>query len=243
MLQIDCRTGLLEYDVDHYDFTAYKRFLNAGIEVRMTLSGSDEMAPCCASRESCPMYDKREALAQQLLEIALKFNFTGYTGDWEWPGANRPFYWVGWNATMAHVADVLRPHHVGLGNGIVSQCESYDLCTTGKAHIQDGGSADPCCCPAYRNTPWADVLSDMGAYSIFDMEPSYHKCKVPNPAVDPKIVQFCGWEGGIMNVLHSPLATAYTDRAPQIAPAIWIGDCLLTGRPPKAGHPKSWRDF
>ena len=41
MLQIDCKTGVLEYDVDHYDFTAYKRFLEAGIEVIYVLNNFD----------------------------------------------------------------------------------------------------------------------------------------------------------------------------------------------------------
>ena len=239
MMQIDCKTGLLMYDVDYYNFSAYKPFLSAGKEVRMTLSGSEGMAPCCASKQSCPMYDQKEALAQQLLTIAMKWNFTGYTGDWEWPGSKKPFYWIGWNATMNHIAGVLRPHGIGLGNGVVSQCESYDLCTTGKEHVRDGGSADPCCCPAYRDQPWADVLSDMGMYSIFTMKPAYHKCKLPNPNTDPEIVQYCGWEGGMMNVLHSPLATVYANRAPQLAPAVWIGDCFKNGTTSQGWtHPK-----
>ena len=169
----------------------------------------------------------------------MKWNFTGYTGDWEWPGSKKPFYWIGWNATMNHIAGVLRPHGIGLGNGVVSQCESYDLCTTGKEHVRDGGSADPCCCPAYRDQPWADVLSDMGMYSIFTMKPAYHKCKLPNPNTDPEIVQYCGWEGGMMNVLHSPLATVYANRAPQLAPAVWIGDCFKNGTTSQGWtHPK-----
>ena len=30
MMQIDCKTGLLMYDVDYYNFSAYKPFLSAG---------------------------------------------------------------------------------------------------------------------------------------------------------------------------------------------------------------------
>ena len=39
---------------------------------------------CCQSPTHCPMRDSRERLAQQLLEIALKYGLRGFTGDWEW---------------------------------------------------------------------------------------------------------------------------------------------------------------
>ena len=67
------------------------------------------------------MLENKEELASQLLELALKYNFTSYTGDWEWRNAGA-FHFAGWNATMAHVASVLNAHGVGLGNGIVAAC-------------------------------------------------------------------------------------------------------------------------
>lgn len=239
LLQIDCNTGLLEHNTTEYDFSAYAPFLAAGKTVRVTLQGAaaQDGAPpgCCISAENCPMFENREALAQQILEIALKFNLTGFTGDWEWdssgPDPPKGFYWHGWNATMAHIASVLSPHGVGLGNGIVANCEGPDLCEPG-----GGGISDPCCCPAYRDTPWADVLTDMGSYSILSNTPSWSKCP-PDGATrtDQQVAQYCGWEGGILNVLNSPVATVYADRAPQLSPAIWIGDCFANGTGTKQG--------
>ena len=38
-----------------------------------------------------------------------------------------------------------------------------------------------------------------------------------------------------MNVLNSPVAKVYADRAPQLAPALWIGDCFENGTGTKQG--------
>jgi hypothetical protein len=50
---------------------------------------------------------------------------------------------------------VLRPHGIGLGISINSNCEAGF-----------NSSSDPSCDPAFRNTPWASVLTDMGTYEI-----------------------------------------------------------------------------
>ena len=235
LLQIDCATGLLVRNASDYDFSAYAPFLAAGKTVSVTLQGAAAGGPdgpppgCCNSEEDCKIFDNREALAQQLLEIALRYKLTGYTGDWEWDSSGvhqRSFHWPGWNASMAHIASVLSPHGIGLGNGIVANCNGPDTCTPGL------GASDPCCCPAYRDVPWADVLTDMGSYSILSNEPSWSKCP---PDAGPSVTPYCGWEGGIMNVLNSPVAKVYADRAPQLAPALWIGDCFENGTGTKQG--------
>ena len=234
VLQIDCATGLLQYDTSHYNFSGFAPFLAAGKTVSVALEGwtaaanMGGMAACCKSASNCTMMENKEALAQQLLELALKFKLTSFTGDWEFDGQADGFYWLGWNETMAHIASVLKPHGVGLGNSIESTCHDYDACNN------DEHPADPCCCPAYRNVPWADVLTDMGTYSIGDAEPSWSKNgtsgSCPNdPTNDPNVIQYCGFEGGIMNVLHSPVAKYWPSRAPQLSPGLWIGDCLANG--------------
>ena len=72
---------------------------------------------------------------------------------------------------------------------------------------------------------------DMGSYSISNAKPNWFPLKdcPPDPNNDPSIIQYCGFEGFTMNFLHSPVATVYTDRAPQISPALWIGDCFPNG--------------
>jgi hypothetical protein len=72
--------------------------------------------------------------------------------DWEFGDT---FNWDGYNQTMALVAETLRPHGVGLGISINSRCEAGV-----------GSHSDPSCNPAYRNMPWAAVLTDMGTYEI-----------------------------------------------------------------------------
>ena len=39
----------------------------------------------------------------------------------------------------------------------------------------------------------------------------------------------CGYEGRVLNMLHSPLTTVHTDRWPLYAPAMWIGRCYPNG--------------
>ena len=61
---------------------------------------------------------------------------------------------------------------------------------------------------ADRNTPWAAVLTDMGTYSV-GANSSHGKlsdgtCKT-DPTNDPKVIQYCGNEGYVLNTLHSPI--------------------------------------
>ena len=135
---------------------------------------------------------------------------------------------------MAHIASVLKPHGVGLGNSISSGCFAYDEATKARC-APDGGYADPTCCPASRDVPYMSVLTDMYAYSIGDRTPDWSKngtrgsCGSLMKDEDPVTQQYCGWEGPLMNTLHSPLATVHADRAPQLSPALWLGDCLDNG--------------
>ena len=123
--------------------------------------GVEGMAECCANATHCPMLESKETLAQQLLQVALRFKLSSYTGDWEFNrGDPAEFSWRGWNQTMAHIASVLNPHGVGLGNSISSGCIAFDEVTKTRC-APDGGHADPTCCPASRDVPWADVLTDM----------------------------------------------------------------------------------
>ena len=104
----------------------------------------------------------KDELAQDLLELALRWNFSGYTQDWEWLLTGSGFHWAGYNTSMTHVSAVLRQHDLGLGNSI-----STDLDFVNFAH----GSA-PDCCPSYRNQEWASVLNDMGTCE-------WHKAPLP----------------------------------------------------------------
>ena len=105
--------------------------------------------------------------------MALRFKLSSYTGDWEFNrGDPTAFSWRGWNQTMAHIASVLNPHGVGLGNSISSGCVAFDEATKTRC-APDGGHADPTCCPASRDVPWADVLTDMYACHIGDAAPEW----------------------------------------------------------------------
>ena len=79
VLQIDCATGLLQFDTRHYNFSGFAPFLAAGKTVSVALEGwtaaanMGGMAACCKSASNCTMMVNKEALAQQLLELALQF--------------------------------------------------------------------------------------------------------------------------------------------------------------------------
>ena len=168
LLQINCSTGTLQHEPSAYNFSMFAPFTAAGKSVSVSLEGIEGtgiagMADCCANASHCPMLDHKEKLAQQLLELAQTYHLDSFTGDWEFGHGNPvAFWWDGWNQTMAHIASVLQPHGVGLGNSVDSGCFAYDELTKTRCS-PDGGHSDPCCCPASRDVPWADVLTDMYA--------------------------------------------------------------------------------
>jgi hypothetical protein len=236
MLQIDCRTGLLQYDVSAYNFSRFAPFVAAGKAVSVALEGTGDMASCCASANNCTIRDHKEALAQQLLALALTYKLSSFTGDWEFNGQKLDFYWAGWNETMAHIASVLSPHGIGIGNSIASDANTLDACARPG---YPGGPGAPDWCPAYRNVPWADVLTDMSTYGLDDGTGQGTDVPLPwskngtrgtcpyDSHNDPSIIQYCGGiESRVMNVLHSPVAKVYSDRPPQLSPGLYIGECL-----------------
>ena len=232
LLEIDCSTGTI--NVSRLNFSGYASFVNAGKTVNIDLSGE---AACCANTTDCTIWANRTKLAAQLLELATLYNLSGYTMDWEFGDA---WNYAGYNQTMAYIAGVLRPHGIGLGISIDNGCEN-------EAYV---GGADPTCCPAYRNVPWAAVLTDMGTYSPGQLRTvggtgkdgmgwskngSRGSCDA-NTVNDPAVIQYCGFAGNVMNMLHSPVATVHTDRWPMLSPAIWIGECFKNG----SGTEEGW---
>ena len=77
------------------DYSWYAPFLKAGIEVWPVFDGTSE---CCQADfgngkgSSCNMLVGKEALAQELLDVALKYNLTGWQQDWEF---NNAWNWLG----------------------------------------------------------------------------------------------------------------------------------------------------
>ena len=104
--------------MSRHNLSAYAPFLQTGRSVNVDLSGT---AACCRSEADCTIRENKEALASQVLEIALLFNLSGFTMDWEF---GESFNWDGYNETMALVAETLRPHGIGLGISINSRCEA-----------------------------------------------------------------------------------------------------------------------
>ena len=76
------------------------------------------------------------------------------------------------------------------------------------------------------------IMSDMGTYSIGDLNATWSKngsrgsCP---PTELSDVMPYCGYEGRIMNMLHSPRTMVHIDRYPLYAPAMWIGECYSNG--------------
>jgi hypothetical protein len=60
---------------------------------------------------------------------------------------------------------------------------------------------------------------------------------------DPNIVPYCGFEGQLLNLLHSPVANVFADRWPQLSPGIWVGGCLPNGTSPHGWTQLLLKDF
>lgn len=73
-LAINCTSG--QIDVARHNLSAYAPFLRAGKSVNVDLSGE---AACCRSATDCTILEHKEALASQVLEVALRYNLSGFT--------------------------------------------------------------------------------------------------------------------------------------------------------------------
>ena len=243
---IDCATGRLNVSAN-WNLSDFGAFLRAGKEVNVQLAGT---AACCKSPTDWivnTILENKEGLAQDVLELALLYNLSGFTQDWEFGAKSGDWWWAGWNRTMAHVAAVLRPQGIGLGLSVNSVCGSESLAV----------ASDPTCAPAYRDTPWAAMLADMGTYALINPGPTEDGRRngwpwragdvQPNmtatrdmrgcagsvgPDQDPAVMQWCGFESRVLNLLESPRATIRRDRWPQLAPALWVGGCNPNGSTP-----------
>lgn len=228
-LYINCTDGQLP--VITHNLSVFSPWLRAGRTVNPNLSGD---ASCCRHPTDCPILENKEALAGEVLALALLYNLSGYTMDWEF---GESIDWDGFNATMGYVATTLRAAGKGLGISINSGCESGV-----------GSAVDPSCNPAYRDTPWASVLTDMGTYAIGEQQPTAtrrvgDRCPGKSPAPHPaEVTQYCGYEGQWLNVLESPIATAHAQSWPQLSPAMWIGQCFANGTTARGWTRQKWRD-
>jgi hypothetical protein len=69
VLQIDCATGLCSTT----PFLAAGKTVSVALEGWTAAANMGGMAACCKSASNCTMMENKEALAQQLLELALQF--------------------------------------------------------------------------------------------------------------------------------------------------------------------------
>ena len=99
--------------------------------------------------------------------------------------------------------------------------------------------------------PWAAVLTDMGTYEIGDQQPTWTRrgpgnstCPPPYNfnLADPSVIQYCGYEGLTLNMLHSPVATVHTQQWPQLSPAMWIGECFANGSTAHGWTQTKWKE-
>ena len=64
-----------------------------------------------------------------------------------------------------------------------------------------------------------------------------------DPGNDPAVIQYCGFEGQVMTMLHGRVATAFPDRWPQLSPGLWLGDCAENGTSAHGWTQASLRSF
>lgn len=130
--------------------SVFTPLVRAGKGIVLDLGGT---ALCCPHNDTCHMWEQRQPLAEDLLELALTQQLSGYTLDWEFPES---FNWTGFNATMAHVGAVLAPHGIGLEVCINTEVEKRAW----------AGGGDPSGNTYYRWMPWATKLTNMGTYEL-----------------------------------------------------------------------------
>ena len=72
---INCATGRLNVSTN-WNLSGFSAYRAAGKEVNVQLSGG---AACCKSPSDCTILANKEALAQDVLQLALLYNLSGYT--------------------------------------------------------------------------------------------------------------------------------------------------------------------
>ena len=72
---INCATGRLNVS-SNWNLSGFSAYRAAGKEVNVQLSGG---AACCKSPSDCTILANKEALAQDVLQLALLYNLSGYT--------------------------------------------------------------------------------------------------------------------------------------------------------------------
>ena len=124
------------------DFSPYA---DAGIEILINMGGRADAVE--------PMWARKEEFAQEMLALAVRWNFTGYTLDWEF---GQVMNWTMFNETMTVAADLLHAHGKKIGVCVQSGC--------GDNIPGWAGATNPPCATLFRDMPWADKLTDMGTY-------------------------------------------------------------------------------
>jgi hypothetical protein len=155
-------------------------------EILVDLGGTAAVVPKIAAR--------KEAFAQEVLQMANTLDVNGFTMDWEFGAVMN---WSSWNETMSFVADVLHKNGKKLGVCIETGC--------GDNLPSWRGGTNPPCATLFRNMPWADKLTDMGTYTLGgNTTASRHHALAARECPSPvnKITQWCGLEGEVLNHLR-----------------------------------------
>jgi len=196
------------------DNESYAEYTDAGIEVLVDMGGEAKYVPA--------MFARKEAFAQEMLDLTLRWNFTGYTMDWEFGDVMN---WTEFNETMTIAGDLLHRHGKKLGVCIQSGC--------GDDKPGWAGATNPPCATLFRDMPWADTLSDMGTYPLGGPHPlppgdiMLQECSPKN-----EYTRWCGLEGQVLNHLQ-PLSGkgeyAMGAANGQYSAALWPQTCEQNG--------------
>ena len=204
------------------DFSPY---LEAGMEILADIRGEANVVE--------PMFRRKDKFAQEMLALAVRWNLTGFTLDWEF---GQVMNWSMFNETMTVAADLLHAHGKKIGVCVQSGC--------GDDKPAWAGGTDPACSSLFRNLAWADKLTDMGTYPMWNNwaklphkpnpmpadQITLHKCHSPQNQFE----QWCGLEGQVLNHISPKAHTVPQEYAMgaangQYSAGLWPKTCEQNG--------------
>lgn len=179
-------------------------------------------------------FERRETLAEEMLEIVLQHNLSGITLDFEGvhPDPTDARTWAQSRATVAQfsatweaVSRRLHAHNKTIGVCIQDGVfESYNINSTHPNRTQVVYTAS-WAYPDY--IPWADVLTDMSMYENTDGK-SWQPWDPSPVATPPKLHELEQWSH-VEGLVLDQLANGVDVASGQLSPGLWFDQCSSNG--------------
>eukprot|EP01045_Picozoa_sp_COSAG04_P005523 COSAG04_NODE_257_length_18753_cov_7.516857_8_plen_1972_part_00 len=210
----------------------YARLLAQGKTVMLSFGGPIDGGPLPPAA-----FERREALAGEMLEIVLQHNLSGITLDFEgrFPDPANNQTWMPratvaqFSATWDAVSRRLHEHGKAIGVCIGDGVFSTDNINGSDPNMTQVVYTSAWAYPAY--IPWADVITDMSTYWNGAPWKPWDPAPVRTPAGMHELEHWSHAEGLVLDQLANGVDAA----SGQLSPGLWFDQCASNGSMTRTG--------